>query len=71
MNRRELLTVKRIIEKIKYNELELSKSVGNNYIKNDVVYNSYGNFIRHLDERELELYDKIKIFKNALSFYLE
>ena len=71
MNRRELLTVKRIIEKIKYNELELSKSVGNNYIKNDVVYNSYGNFIRYLDERELKLYDNIKIFKKALSFYLK
>ena len=72
MDKREILTIKKIIKKIKYNELQLSESIGERcFIKNNVVFNSYGNYIRPLNNKELELYDNIKIFKNALHFYLE
>lgn len=71
MDKREMETINRIIKKIKYNEKELSESIGKRcYIKDEVVYNLYGNYMRPLDDVELELYDKIKIFKNALKFYL-
>ena len=72
MSKREMETINRIIKKIKYNEKELSKSIGERcYIRNDLIFNSYGNIIRPLNENEIELYDKIKIFKNVLHFYLE
>ena len=72
MDKREIETINRIIKKIKYNELQLSESIGKRcYIKDEVVYNLYGNYMRPLDDVELELYDKIKIFKNVLHFYLE
>ena len=72
MSKREMETINRIIKKIKYNEKELSESIGKRcYIKDEVVYNLYGNYMRPLDDVELELYDKIKIFKNVLRFYLE
>ena len=72
MSKREMETINRIIKKIKYNEKELSESIGKRcYIKDEVVYNLYGNYMRPLDDVELELYDKIKIFKNVLHFYLE
>ncbi len=72
MSKREMETINRIIKKIKYNEKELSESIGKRcYIKDEVVYNLYGNYIRPLNNKELELYDNIKIFKNALHFYLE
>ena len=71
MSKREIETINRIIKKIKYNELQLSESIGKRcYIKDEVVYNLYGNYMRPLDDVELKLYDKIKIFKNALKFYL-
>ena len=71
MSKTEIETINRIIKKIKYNELQLSESIGKRcYIKDEVVYNLYGNYMRPLDDVELELYDKIKIFKNALKFYL-
>ena len=51
---------------------ELSESIGERcYIRNDLIFNSYGNIIRPLNENEIKLYDKIKIFKNVLHFYLE
>ena len=72
MSKREIETINRIIKKIKYNEKELSESIGGRcYIRNDLIFNSYGNIIRPLNENEIELYDKIKIFKNVLHFYLE
>ena len=72
MSKREMETINRIIRRIKYNELQLSESIGKRcYIKDEVVYNLYGNYMRPLDDVELELYDKIKIFKNVLHFYLE
>lgn len=71
MSKREIETINRIIKKIKYNELQLSESIGKRcYIKDEVVYNLYGNYMRPLSDVEFELYDKIKIFKNALKFYL-
>ena len=72
MSKREMETINRIIKKIKYNERELNESIGDKcYIKGDLIFNSYGNIIRPLSDIEFELYDKIKIFKNALKFYLE
>ena len=72
MSKREMETINRIIKKIKYNEKELSESIVEKcYIRNDLIFNSYGNIIRPLNENEIELYDKIKIFKNVLHFYLE
>ena len=72
MSKREMETINRIIKKIKYNEKELSESIGKRcYIRDDLIFNSYGNIIRPLNENEVELYDKIKIFKNVLHFYLE
>ena len=71
MSKREIETINRIIKKIKYNEKELSESIGDKcYIKDDLIFTSYGNIIRPLNDVELELCDKIKIFKNALKFYL-
>ena len=72
MSKREMETINRIIKKIKYNEKELSERIGERcYIRNDLIFNSYGNIIRPLNENEIELYDRIKIFKNVLHFYLE
>ena len=72
MSKREMETINRIIKKIKYNEKEWSESIGERcYIRDDLIFNSYGNIIRPLNENEIELYDKIKIFKNVLHFYLE
>ena len=72
MSKREMETINRIIKKKKNNEKELSESIGEKcYIRDDLIFNSYGNIIRPLNENEIELYDKIKIFKNVLHFYLE
>ena len=57
MSKREMETINRIIKKIKYNEKELSESIGEKcYIRDDLIFNSYGNIIRPLNENEIELY---------------
>ena len=54
MSKREMETINRIIKKIKYNEKELSESIGERcYIRNDLIFNSYGNIIRPLNENEI------------------
>ena len=54
MDKREIETINRIIKKIKYNEKELSESIGERcYIRNDLIFNSYGNIIRPLNENEI------------------
>ncbi len=71
MSKREMETINRIIKKIKYNEKELSESIGKRcYIKDEVVYNLYGNYIRPLSEKEVKLYNKIKTLNNMLNLYL-
>ena len=71
MSKREMETINRIIKKIKYNEKELSESIGKRcYIKDEVVYNLYGNYIRPLSEKEVTLYNKIKTLNNMLNLYL-
>ena len=72
MDKREIESINMIKKEIKYNTKELSESIGKRcYIRDDLIFNSYGNIIRPLNENEIELYDKIKIFKNVLHFYLE
>ena len=71
MSKREMETINRIIKKIKYNELQLSESIGKRCcIKDEVVYNLYGNYIRPLSEKEVELCNKIKTLNNMLNLYL-
>ena len=71
MSKREMETINRIIKKIKYNKKELSESIGKRcYIKDEVVYNLYGNYIRPLSEKEVTLYNKIKTLNNMLNLYL-
>ena len=71
MDKREVETINRIIRRIKWNKLQLSESIGKRcYIKDEVVYNLYGNYIRPLSEKEVKLYNKIKTLNNMLNLYL-
>ena len=71
MSKREMETINRIIRRIKWNKLQLSESIGKRCcIKDEVVYNLYGNYIRPLSEKEVELCNKIKTLNNMLNLYL-
>ena len=71
MDKREIETINRIIRRIKWNKLQLSESIGRRCcIKDEVVYNLYGNYIRPLSEKEVKLYNKIKTLNNMLNLYL-
>ena len=71
MDKREIETINRIIRRIKWNKLQLNESIGKRcYIKDEVVYNLYGNYIRPLSEKEVKLYNKIKTLNNMLNLYL-